>query len=148
MRAVIQRVSECRLTIDGITRAEIGPGLLALVGFVPDDDSSHFHWMANRIAGLRIFEDDEGKMNLSVQEMGGQVLAAPNFTLHGDCRKGRRPGFSRAAPPEIASGMFNVFCDQLALHVPVRRGVFGAHMHITLTNDGPVTLILDTDRDV
>lgn len=146
MRAVIQRVSNCSLMIEGAVRAEIGPGLLALVGFAPGDEFSHLHWMASRIAGLRVFEDAEGKMNLSVQEMGGQVLAVPNFTLHGDCRRGRRPGFSKAAPPELASGMFNVFCDQLALLVPVERGVFGAHMHITLTNDGPVTLIVDTER--
>lgn len=146
MRAVIQRVSKCSLTIEGAVRADIGPGVLALVGFAPGDEFTHFQWMAKRIAGLRIFEDAEGKMNLSVQETGGQVMAVPNFTLHGDCRKGQRPSFSKAAPPELAEGMFNVFCDQLALHVCVERGVFGAHMHITLTNDGPVTLIIDTER--
>lgn len=146
MRTVIQRVSASELTIEGDLHAEIGTGLVVLAGFAPNDQPADLQWMAEKIAGLRIFEDADGKMNLSVVDIGGQVLAVPNFTLHGDCRKGRRPGFSAAAPPELASDLFDSFCEELEKLAPLQRGVFGAHMHVALTNDGPVTLLLDTDR--
>lgn len=145
MRVVIQRVSGSRLTVDDVVKAETGPGLVVLAGFAPGDGAAQLRWMAEKIAGLRIFPDDEGKMNLSVVDVGGQVLAVPNFTLHGDCRKGKRPGFSNAAPPELATTLFDDFCRELEQLAPVQRGVFGAHMHVTLTNDGPVTLLLDTE---
>lgn len=117
-----------------------------LAGFGPADDPAALQWMAEKIAGLRVFEDLEGRMNLSVGDIGGQVLCVPNFTLYGDCRKGKRPGFSYAAPPEQATALFDAFCDTLAGLCPVARGVFGAHMHVALINDGPVTLLLDTDK--
>lgn len=144
MRAVVQRVSEAALTIDDNRHASIGQGLVLLVGFGPTDTPQDLRWTADKIAGLRIFPDEEGKMNLSVLDVGGEVLVVPNFTLHGDCRKGRRPGFSNAAPPEVATGLFDDFCELLSAQVPSQRGVFGAHMHLALTNDGPITLLLDS----
>ena len=147
MRVVVQRVSEASLSIDGVECARIGRGLVVLAGLGPGDAVADLAWMAGKVAGLRIFSDAEGKMNLSVAEVGGGVLAVPNFTLFGDCRKGRRPGFSGAAPPEIAAGLFDRFCELLAGSVATQRGVFGAHMHVSLTNDGPVTLLLDSARE-
>ena len=142
----MQRVSSASLSIDDCPTAEIGTGLVVLAGFGPVDQGADLQWMADKVAGLRIFADADDKMNLSVVEVEGAVLAVPNFTLYGDCRKGRRPGFSAAAPPELATGLFKEFCDGLAGRVPVQRGVFGAHMHVTLTNDGPVTLLLDSEK--
>jgi D-aminoacyl-tRNA deacylase len=144
MRAVVQRVSQANLTVEGVEHCAIGPGMVLLAGFAPDDDASDLRWMADKVAGLRIFPDDEGKMNRSVGEVNGEILAVPNFTLYGDCRRGRRPGFSAAAPPESAARLFDRFCSQLGEQVPLQRGVFGAHMHVALVNDGPVTLLLDS----
>ena len=146
MRVVVQRVRGADLVIEGQERARIGLGLVVLVGFSPGDQPRDLEWMAEKLAGLRVFTDDEGKMNLSVSEIGGAVLAVPNFTLYGDCRKGRRPGFSDAASPEVATALFDRFCEALAKLVPTQTGVFGAHMHVTLTNDGPVTLLLDSEK--
>jgi len=146
MRVVLQRVSCARLTIDDEQKAGIGPGFVVLAGFGPADQAADLSRIAAKVADLRVFEDDAGKMNLSVGDVGGQVLAVPNFTLYGDCRKGRRPGFSAAAPPDRAAQLFVAFCDELARHVPVQRGIFGAHMHVHLTNDGPVTLLLDSEK--
>jgi len=146
LRAVIQRVSQANLAIDGKERSRIGAGLVVLAGFGPDDAPADLEWMAEKIATLRVFGDDDGRMNLAVGEIGGELLVVPNFTLYGDCRKGRRPGYSGAAAPEIAAALFDQFCDHLQSLAPVQRGVFGAHMHVSLTSDGPVTLLLDSAR--
>lgn len=146
MRAVVQRVSQASLSIEGDERARIGQGLVVLAGFGPGDGAAELAWVAEKVANLRIFHDAQGKLNLSVVETGGEVLAVPNFTLYGDCRKGRRPGFSGAASPELATGLFDDFCEMLAGLVATQRGVFGAHMHVALTNDGPVTLLLDSAK--
>jgi len=146
LRVVLQRVSDASLTIDDTAQARIGEGLVILAGFAPTDGPDDLRWMAEKIAGLRVFEDEDGKMNLSVGEIAGSILSVPNFTLYGDCRKGRRPGFSNAAAPELATELFDRFCDELQSLVPTQRGVFGAHMHIALTNNGPVTLLLDSEK--
>ena len=146
LRVVLQRVSEAVVRVDDAIHAEIGPGLVALAGFAPGDGPQDLVWMADKIGSLRIFPDAEGKMNLSVADVGGGVLVIPNFTLYGDCRKGRRPGFSGAAAPDVAEALLGQFCETLGGSVPVHSGVFGAHMHVALTNDGPVTLLLDTDK--
>lgn len=145
MRCVVQRVTDAVLTVGGQEQARIGRGLVVLAGFAPSDGSDAVQWMADKVLGLRIFEDSAGKMNRSVVEVGGEVLAVPNFTLYGDCRKGRRPSFTGAAEPNLASTLFDRFCQALAGRVGTGRGVFGAHMHVTFTNDGPVTLLLDSE---
>ncbi len=147
MRAVVQRVSQAAVVVEGQQVASIGTGLLALVGFAPDDTDADLDYMASKIVELRIFEDPDGKMNLSVRDVGGAVLLVPNFTLHADCRRGRRPSFSAAAPPDLASRLFDKFLQAVASRgVPVQSGIFGAHMHVSLTNDGPVTLLLDSKK--
>ena len=146
MRAVVQRVSHALVRVDGEVTGEIHQGLLVLVGFAPGDTDADLEWMAEKLQGLRVFGDAEGNMNLAVGDVGGAVLLVPNFTLYADCRKGRRPGFSNAAPPERAAELFQQFCEKMGQRVPVQRGVFGAHMHVELTNDGPVTLLLDSSK--
>jgi len=144
MRAVIQRVSQASVTVEGEVTGAIEKGLLVLLGVGHDDTHENAHALAAKIARLRIFGDDAGKMNLSVQEIGGGVLAVSQFTLLADTRKGNRPSFVGAAPPEEANRLYEVFCDALAaLGVPVAKGVFGAHMDVHLTNDGPVTIVLE-----
>lgn len=145
MKAVVQRVLEARVEVGNEAVARIGPGLLALVSFAPQDDRKELEWMAEKIIGLRIFDDEGGKMNLALGEVGGELLVVPNFTLHGDCRRGRRPGFSAAAPPEMAQALFDEFLLALkAKGLNPQAGVFGAHMRVTLTNDGPVTFVIDS----
>lgn len=145
MRVVLQRVSAARVVVDGQTVGEIARGWLALVGIAPADTAKELVWMADKIANLRCFPDADGKMNLSVQDVGGAVLAVSNFTLYADCQKGRRPSFVNAARPEQAEPLYLEFLNQLkALGVPVQAGVFGADMRVELTNDGPVTLVLDS----
>lgn len=147
MRAVVQRVSEARVEIDGKVVGEIGRGLVVLAGCGEGDSDDDVRWLAEKIANLRIFNDEDGRMNLSVLDVGGGVLVVPNFTLYADCRKGRRPSFTGACDPELADGFVGSLVRLLAeAGVPVERGVFGAHMHVTLTNDGPVTLLLSSDR--
>jgi D-tyrosyl-tRNA(Tyr) deacylase len=147
MRACIQRVSEARVVVDGETVGEIGAGLLVLLGVAADDDDEQLAWLANKIVGLRIFEDDEGKMNRSLSEMGGAMLVVSQFTLYGDCRKGRRPSFIAAAPPEKAERMYDEFVEQVRQQgVTVATGRFRADMKVSLTNDGPVTIWIDTDK--
>lgn len=145
MRVVLQRVSRASVTVDGVEVGAVGRGLLLLVGLAPDDDETRLGWMAARVAGLRIFPDAEGKMNLSVVELGLGALVVSQFTLYGDCRKGRRPGFSAAAPPAVAEPLYRRFCERLTDEgvAPVARGVFGAHMDVSLVNDGPVTLVIE-----
>ena len=144
MRAVIQRVSEAGVTVEGRLAGAIGKGLLVLVGIGHADTEETAHALAAKIARLRIFQDAEGKMNLSVQDVGGGVLAVSQFTLLADTRKGNRPSFTDAAPPEAANRLYEVFCAALAdLGLPVARGIFGAHMDVRLTNDGPVTIVME-----
>jgi len=125
---------------------QIGPGLLVLLGVAPTDGPTQVAWLARKLCGLRIFPDLEGRMNRSVLDTGGGMLVVSQFTLFGDCRRGRRPSFIAAASPQIAEPLYRSFCDAVAAQglSPVERGVFGAHMDVSLVNDGPVTLILDT----
>ncbi len=145
MRAVLQRVSRASVTVDGRVTGEVGRGVLVLLGVGPDDGAAQIQWLARKIAGLRIFEDAAGKMNLGLTDIGGGALVVSQFTLFGDTRKGRRPSFTGAAHPSLAEPLYEQFCEALAGEgVPVGRGVFGAHMDVELVNDGPVTLILET----
>ncbi|MFB3882565.1 MAG: D-aminoacyl-tRNA deacylase [Armatimonadota bacterium] len=147
MRAVVQRVSSAHVEVEGKTTGSIDRGLLALLGVGQGDGEKQAAWLAEKIAGLRIFEDEAGKMNLSVQDVGGSVLVVSQFTLYGDCRRGRRPSFTEAAPPDLADRLYQVFVTHLrALSVPVETGVFQAHMNVHLVNDGPVTIWLDTEQ--
>jgi len=147
VRAVIQRVSRASVTIDGNEHSRIGPGILVLLGVEKEDTTEDAEALARRIAQLRIFEDEAGKMNLSILETAGQILAVSQFTLLGDCRKGRRPSFDPAAPPDIARTLYEKFVQEIgALGVPVATGVFQAMMDVELINQGPVTFILDSRK--
>ena len=144
MRIVLQRVSQARVSVGGQTIAQIGPGLVLLVGVAPDDQPEQARYLAEKIAHLRIFEDHEGKMNRSLLDVGGEAIVVSQFTLYGDTRKGRRPSFTGAAQPEIARPLVDRFADYLShLGIPTQSGEFGAHMLVELTNDGPVTIILE-----
>jgi len=144
MRVVLQRVSRAKVTVEGRVTGEIGPGLLLLVGFIDADGDEAVGWMAEKVVGLRVFPDDEGKMNRSVDEVDGALLVVSQFTLYGDARKGRRPSFIEAARPEVAIPLYERFLERLrASGRPVRTGEFGAMMEVELVNDGPVTLILE-----
>lgn len=145
LRVVLQRVAHARVEVEGSTVGQIGPGLLALVAFRQGDGDTALGWMAQKLTSLRVFEDEAGKMNLGLSDIGGELLLVPQFTLYGDCRKGRRPGFDSALEPAQASRLFDEFCARCAnAGFPPQRGVFGAHMRVSLLNDGPVTLILDS----
>ncbi len=145
MRAVVQRVRSCRVVVAGETVGGIGHGLLVLLGVHVRDTADQVRWLADKIVGLRIFEDGEGKMNLSVADIGGAILVVSQFTLYGDCQKGRRPSFIDAARPEIAEPLYEAFVNAVKLHgISVATGRFGADMQVELVNDGPVTLVLDT----
>ncbi len=148
MRAVLQRVSEARVRVGGRTVGEIGRGLLVLLGVGQGDAEADARYLAEKSAGLRIFEDDQGKMNRSVEEAGGEMLVVSQFTLYGDCRKGRRPGFSSAALPEEADRLYRFYVDCLRQRgMTVATGIFQAEMAVELVNDGPVTLLLDSRRE-
>jgi D-tyrosyl-tRNA(Tyr) deacylase len=148
MRAVLQRVRSARVEVAGEVVGEIGGGLLVLLGVAQGDGSAQARALAKKTAELRIFEDAEGKMNLSVQDIGGAVLAVSQFTLLADCRKGRRPGFSLAAAPEVANRLYQEYVTALrAGGLTVATGIFQAEMQVHLINDGPVTLLLDTEKD-
>ncbi|MCB0247352.1 MAG: D-tyrosyl-tRNA(Tyr) deacylase [Anaerolineae bacterium] len=145
MRAVVQRVSEASVTVDGRTVGAIGRGFLVLLGVTHVDGEAEAVWLARKIAGLRIFEDEAGKFNRSLADVDGAVLVVSQFTLYGDARKGRRPSFTEAARPEHAEPLCDLFVDLLrAEGVAVETGIFGAMMAVHLVNDGPVTLLLDT----
>jgi len=145
MRAVLQRVTEARVRIAGEIVGAIDRGLLVLLGVAPTDTPEQARWLADKIVGLRIFADADGKMNLGVADVAGSVLIVSQFTLHGDCSKGRRPSFIGAAAPEIAVPLYETFINEVkSLGVPVATGRFGAMMQVELVNDGPVTLILDS----
>lgn len=144
MRAVVQRVSRAKVTVDNEIVGEIGRGLLVLLGIAPEDSLEQVRWLAEKIVGLRIFRDDEGKMNRDVTEVGGGVLVVSQFTLYGDCSKGKRPSFIGAARPEIAIPLYEAFINAVkALGVPTAAGKFGADMQVELVNEGPVTLIVE-----
>jgi D-aminoacyl-tRNA deacylase len=144
MRAVVQRVRSARVSVGDEVVGTIGQGLLVLLGVAPTDTVAQVHWLADKIVGLRIFADADGKMNRGVTEIDGSVLVVSQFTLYGDCRKGRRPSFIDAAAPEIAEPLYEAFLNSVrALGVPVAAGRFGAMMQVELVNDGPVTLIID-----
>ena len=145
MRAVVQRVTEASVAVGGEIVARIGPGLLALVAARHGDDAAAARWLAEKLVHLRIFDDDEGKLNRSVLDTGGSALIVSQFTLYGDARKGRRPSYIDAAPPEAAEPLVEAVAEAMrGLGVPTQTGRFRAHMRVTLVNDGPVTLILET----
>jgi D-tyrosyl-tRNA(Tyr) deacylase len=147
MRAVIQRVSSARVNIGGKEHSRIGAGVLVLLGVERDDTAEDAQMLARRIVELRIFEDDSGKMNRSIGETGGHILVVSQFTLLGDCRKGRRPSFDPAAPPDVARTLYERFVSEVdALGIPVATGVFQAMMDVELTNQGPVTFLLDSRK--
>lgn len=147
MRAVIQRVSSARVVIEGKEYSRINSGILVLVGVEKDDTPEDAAVLARRIVELRIFEDEAGKMNRSIVEAGGEILAVSQFTLLGDCRKGRRPSFDGAAPPDTARSLYEKFVNEIdGFGVPVATGVFQAMMNVELTNQGPVTFILDSRK--
>ena len=144
MRTVIQRVSRASVTVDGNTVGTIGAGLLVLVGFTPGDDQGRIDWMADKIVGLRVFRDDDGKMNRSIADVGGSVLVVSQFTLYGNVSKGRRPSFVDAAAPDEAIPLYEAFVAALRERgVAVETGEFGAVMEVDLVNDGPVTLVVE-----
>lgn len=149
MVALVQRVSEASVTVDDETVGEIGAGMLVLLGVHNDDTESESTWLAEKCARLRIFADDDGKMNLSVQEVGGDALVVPQFTLYGDASQGNRPSFTDAAPPGRAEDLYEHFVDALEreLGQDVPTGVFGAMMDVSLVNDGPVTLWVERMHD-
>ena len=145
MRALVQRVTSARVTVDGRVVGEVGAGLCVLVGVTHDDDDAAARKLADKIWNLRVFDDDAGHMNAAVHAVGGEVLVVSQFTLYGDTRRGRRPSWSAAAPPEQAAPLVARFADALRdLGARVETGQFGAHMAITLVNDGPVTLMVET----
>ena len=147
MRACIQRVSQAKVVVKGSVTGEIGAGLLVLLGVSAQDTDQELTWLADKIANLRIFPDDAGKMNRSLAETHQAMLVVSQFTLYGDCRKGRRPSFIDAAPPDQAERMYQQFVAYVAgLGINVATGEFRADMQVTLTNDGPVTILIDTDQ--
>ena len=144
MKIVIQRVSQASVTIDGKIAGAIQQGLLLLVGICPEDGQEDIEYAVRKISQMRIFSDDADKMNLSVQDVGGQILSISQFTLYADTKKGNRPTFTGAAKPDLATQLYDQFNQQLAQIVPVQTGEFGADMKVSLVNDGPVTIVLDT----
>lgn len=147
MRAVIQRVTESSVKVEGEIVGEIGPGLMVLLGIEEDDSEKEVTTLVKKITGLRIFNDENGKFNLSLTDTGGSVLVISQFTLLGDCRKGRRPSFIKSARPETAVPLYESVIEGLRkAGVEVASGVFGAHMDVHLINDGPVTLLIDTNK--
>jgi D-aminoacyl-tRNA deacylase len=147
MRACIQRVSEAHVTVAGAETGRIGRGLVVLLGVGHNDGAAEVSWLAEKIVGLRVFEDDAGKMNRSLGEVAGGMLVISQFTLFGDCRRGRRPSFTGAAPPELAEQLYEAFAGAVRnAGVQVGTGKFREHMLVSLVNDGPVTLWMDTDE--
>ena len=148
MRAVVQRVSSSKVTVDGEVTGEINKGLLVLLGVTHEDTSKDVDYIIDKVLNLRIFEDENEKMNLSLKDVGGELLVVSQFTLYGDARKGRRPSFSDAARPEIANPLYEEFVQKVKdLNINVGTGKFGAHMMVDLTNDGPVTILLESRKE-
>lgn len=147
MRAVVQRVSSSKVTVDGNTTGEIKRGLLVLLGVTHEDTSKDVDYIIDKVLNLRIFEDENEKMNLSLKDVEGELLVVSQFTLYGDCRKGRRPSFSTAARPELATKLYEEFIEKSRKEgIVTQTGQFGAHMMVELTNDGPVTILLESNR--
>ncbi len=147
MRVCVQRVTRASVTVEGEVVGEITRGLLVLLGVTVDDTDDDARQLADKICGLRIFEDADGKMNQSLEEIGGAMLVVSQFTLYGDCRKGRRPSFTRAAPPDQAERLYDTFVAGVGMRgIRVATGRFRAHMDVALVNDGPVTLLLDSKK--
>ena len=147
MRAVVQRVASSRVTVDERVTGEVKKGLLVLLGVTHDDTSKDVDYMVDKVTNLRIFEDENDKMNLSLKDIGGEVMAVSQFTLYGDARKGRRPSFSDAERPDVANPLYEEFVEKLrAQGITVGTGEFGAHMMVELTNDGPVTILLESKK--
>ena len=148
MRAVVQRVSSSKVTVDGEVTGEINKGLLVLLGVTHEDTSKDVDYIIDKVLNLRIFEDENEKMNLSLKDVGGELLVVSQFTLYGDCRKGRRPSFSSAARPEVATKLYEEFIEKARKEgIVTKTGQVGAHMMVDLTNDGPVTILLESNRD-
>ena len=147
MRAVVQRVKSASVTVDDELVSEIGAGVLVFLGVAHDDTATELEYITNKVANLRIFEDEDGKMNRSLLETGGAALVVSQFTLYGDCRKGRRPSFINAARPEVANALYEQFIAALEQqNIPTHGGTFQAMMDVQLINDGPVTILLDSDK--
>lgn len=146
MRAVVQRVLEAELKVNGSTVSKIGKGLVVFLGISEEDTNKHIPWLANKISGLRIFDDSEDKLNLSVKDIDGEILVVSNFTLYGNCVKGFRPSFIKAMRPEMANLLYEEFLFEINNHYPnkIKRGIFGADMKISQINDGPITIFIDT----
>ena len=148
MRAVVQRVSSSNVTVDGDVIGNINKGLLVLLGVTHEDTSKDVDYIIDKVLNLRIFEDENEKMNLSLKDVEGELLVVSQFTLYGDCRKGRRPSFSSAARPEVATKLYEEFIEKARKEgIVTQTGQFGAHMMVDLTNDGPVTILLESNRD-
>lgn len=148
MRAVIQRSKKASVTSNNLVLGKISSGLVVLLGIQAKDGAKEIQWLADKIINLRIFEDESGKMNRSLAEINKEMLIVSQFTLYGDCRKGRRPGFSAAAPPDIAEPLYEQFISYVKKsRIEVATGTFGAEMQVQLVNDGPVTMLLDTDKN-
>jgi len=147
MRAVVQRVKTASVRVDGGEAGAIPRGFLVLVGFSRTDSEDVLRWMARKIASLRVFNDGDGKMNLGLDAVGGEILVVSQFTLYGDCQKGKRPSFERSAPPDAAEALYDRFVSMMREEAPceVRTGVFQAHMEVSLVNDGPVTLVIEKE---
>jgi D-tyrosyl-tRNA(Tyr) deacylase len=147
VRAVVQRVTQASVDVDGKTVGKIGKGLMALIGSIRDDTSKDAQYIATKLLGLRIFGDENGKMNLDVSQVGGSILVVSQFTLSGDARKGKRPDFFMSGDPQEAQALIAEIVEQInKAGVPVESGIFAAHMQVSLTNDGPVTILLDSRR--
>lgn len=148
MRVLLQRVLNASVEVDGQSVGRIGYGLLLFVGFATSDTTEDLDWLTGKVLGLRIFADENGAMNRSVQDIRGELLVVSQFKLYASTKKGNRPSFLKAAPPDSAGQMFNEFCARLSLQIdrPVERGVFGAHMTVNLVNDGPVTIWIDSKQ--
>ena len=148
MRALLQRVSSASVSIDGETVSSIQHGLLILLGIEESDNTEDIDWLCGKITRLRIFEDENGKMNLSIQDIGGEALVVSQFTLHASTKKGNRPSFLKAAPPAISEPLYNAFCNNLEAELgkSIVRGIFGAEMQVSLVNTGPVTIWIDSQN--
>lgn len=148
MRFVIQRVERAKVTVEGKVSGEIGNGYVVLVGLLPTDDDKVMDYMLDKLVNLRIYEDENDKLNLSLKDIGGEILIVPNFTLYGDARKGRRPSYAKAASPDEAEKLFDRFVEKAKeTGLNIQTGIFRTHMKVELVNDGPVTILLDSEKN-